>query len=82
MSEQVFTQCTSGGPVMVHVKDGEITRIRPIVFDETDPQPWVIEAQGKKFSPPRKTTMMPYIITEMARVIGEKNKIPLKKGGF
>jgi anaerobic selenocysteine-containing dehydrogenase len=32
--EQVFIQCTVGGPVRVYVKDGVITRMRPMVFDD------------------------------------------------
>lgn len=47
MSEQVFTSCTNQGPNFVHVKDGRITRIRPIVFDETDAPSWTIEVNGK-----------------------------------
>lgn len=47
MSEQVFTSCTSQGPIFVHVKDGRITRIRPMVFDETDVPSWTIEVNGK-----------------------------------
>jgi anaerobic selenocysteine-containing dehydrogenase len=29
MPEQVFIQCTVGGPIRVYVKDGVITRMRP-----------------------------------------------------
>ena len=31
--EQVFIQCTVGGPVRVYVEDGVIKRMRPIIFD-------------------------------------------------
>ena len=55
MAEQILTQCTIGGPVFVHVEDGKITRMRPIVFDDTDAPSWTIEARGRKFTPPRKT---------------------------
>ncbi len=54
MPEQVFTNCTVGGPISVYVKDGKIVRVRPIVIDEKDFKPWTIEAKGKKFSPPRQ----------------------------
>ena len=30
--EQVFIQCTVGGPVRVYVKDGQIVRMRPIIL--------------------------------------------------
>ncbi len=33
MAEKVFTNCTNSGPVSVYVKDGKITRIRPLVVD-------------------------------------------------
>src|SRR4030042_6540650 len=83
MSEQILTQCTVGGSVWVHVKDGVITRIRPIVFDETDPKSWVIDARGKKFTPPRKTTLMPYIVAERSRIYSENRiKYPYKRVDF
>ena len=71
MSEQIFTNCTVGGPVFVHVKDGRIIRVRPMRLDESDPKPWTIEVQGKKFSPPRKTTLSPYVLTERNRIYSE-----------
>ena len=52
-----YTNMTNGGPVFVYVKDGKIVRITPIVFDESAPQPWSIEARGKVFTPPRKTSL-------------------------
>ena len=51
---------TNGGPVFVYVKDGKILRITPIAFDDEDAEPWTIEARGKRFTPPRKTTLSPY----------------------
>jgi molybdopterin guanine dinucleotide-containing S/N-oxide reductase-like protein len=51
---------TNGGPVFVYVKDGKITRITPIDFDDTDAGPWTIEARGIKFTPPRRTTLAPH----------------------
>lgn len=81
--EQVFTNCTVGGPIFVYVKDGKITRIRPIVFDETDAPSWTIEAQGEKFSPPRKTNLNPYTVAERARVYSDNRlKYPLKRVDF
>ena len=51
MSEQVFTSCTQGGPVFVHVKDGKIISVRPIVFGDNEDVPtWTIEANGREFS--------------------------------
>ncbi len=59
MAEKVFTSCTNSGPVSVYVKDGKITRVRPLVVDENDYKPWVIEAGGKKYSPRRKSLFHP-----------------------
>ena len=52
VSEQIFTNCTVGGPILVHVRDGKIVRIRPLVYDETDAPSWTIEARGKQFTSP------------------------------
>ena len=40
MSEQIFANCTVGGPISVYVKDGKIVRVRPLVIDENDLKPW------------------------------------------
>jgi len=83
MPEQVFTNCTVGGPILVHVNDGKITRIRPIIFDETDGPSWTIEAHGRKFSPPRKTNPAPFAVAERAKVYSEyRIKYPLKRIDF
>ena len=55
-----YCNMTNGGPLFVYVKDGKIVRTTPIDFDDTDPQPWTIEARGLKFTPPRKTTLAPH----------------------
>jgi len=52
-----FTSMTNGGPVFVYVKDAKIVRITPIEFDEADAKPWTIEARGRRFTPPRKTSI-------------------------
>ena len=41
-----YCNMTNGGPVFITVKDGKIVRMTPIDFDETDPQPWTINARG------------------------------------
>ncbi len=83
MPEQILTQCTSGGAVWVHVKDGVITRIRPIIFDETDAPSWTIEARGKKFTPLRRTTLNTYIVTERTRIYSDNRiKYPYKRVDF
>jgi molybdopterin guanine dinucleotide-containing S/N-oxide reductase-like protein len=83
MSEQILTQCTCGGAVFVHVNDGRITRIRPIVFDETDAPSWTIEARGKRFSPPKKTTPVWFATAERSRIYSENRiRYPYKRVDF
>ena len=55
-----FTGMTNGGPVFAYVKDGKIVRITPIDFSADDAGPWTIEAHGRKFTPPRKTSLAPH----------------------
>ena len=80
--EQVFTQCTVGGPVRVYVEDGVIKRMRPIIFDEDDAPSWTIEARGRKFTPPRKTTLQSYEVPERTRVYTNRIQYPLKRKNF
>jgi trimethylamine-N-oxide reductase (cytochrome c) len=55
-----YCNMANGGPLFVTVKDGKIIRTTPIEFDDSDPQPWTIEAHGMKLTPPRKTTLAPH----------------------
>ena len=83
MAEQTFVNCNNGAPVRIHVKDGVITRVRPLIFDETDTKSWTIEVDGKKFSPPRMASVPAYILTERARVYSEDRiKYPMKRVDF
>ena len=54
MSERVFTNCTNAGPVSVYVKDGKVTRMRPLVADEGE-----IGVRAPLCSPPLRTDLMP-----------------------
>ena len=54
MPTQVFTSCTNGGPISVYVRDGKVIRVLPLVADEKDFRPWTIEANGRRYSPPKK----------------------------
>jgi len=55
-----YCNMTNGGPVFIDVKDGKIVRMTSMDFDEKDPEPWTIEARGRKFTPPRRTTLAPH----------------------
>jgi len=82
--EQVFTNLTNGGPITVYVEDGVVTRIRPLQVPEAEyPKPWVIEADGKKYSPPKAMRCSPSVHAERDRLYS-KNRIlyPLKRVDF
>ena len=82
-----YTNMTNGGPVFVYVKDGKIVRITPIDFDDSDAQPWTIEARGKKFTPPRKTSLAPHgqnfksIIYSPARLLHPMKRVDFDPNG-
>ncbi|OFW60811.1 MAG: pyrogallol hydroxytransferase large subunit [Actinobacteria bacterium RBG_16_64_13] len=75
-----YTSNTNGGPVFVYVKQGKILRITPIVFDDTDAQPWTVHARGKSFTPPRKTTVSPHTLSWKSLVYSPDRILhPLKR---
>ena len=83
MSEQVFTNLTNCGPVSVYVNDGVVTRIRPLVADEAEFRPWVIEADGKQYSPPKKFNLAPMVHAERRRLYSDDRiKYPMKRVDF
>jgi len=83
MSEQVFVNCGNGGPVLVHVENGVITRIRPLILNDEDPPSWKIKARDRVFSPFRKVCLPAYSFTERARVYSaDRLKYPLIREDF
>jgi len=81
--EQVFTNCTTGGPVHVYVKNGKITRMEPLELSDDDAASWVIEARGKKFSPDRIARVSPFALDERPRIYGTSRILhPLKRVDF
>ncbi len=81
MSEvERLTNCTTGGPVFVDVDDGKIVRMTPIDLDDDDKGDWVIEARGRTFSPPRRTTLSPHAQASRSMVYSPKRILtPLKR---
>jgi molybdopterin guanine dinucleotide-containing S/N-oxide reductase-like protein len=78
-----FCTITNGGPLFVYVKDGKILRTTPIVFDEQDAPSWSIQAQGKSFTPPRKTSLSPHGMNWKAMVYAPNRLLtPLKRVDF
>ncbi len=78
-----LTNSTTGGPVFVDVQDGKIVRIYPMDLDETDGRSWTIEARGRTFTPPRRTTLMPYTAGHKSMIYSPKRVLtPLKRVDF
>ena len=79
------TSGTTGGPVFVDVDvdENKIVRVYPMDFTDDDPKSWEIEARGKKYSPPRKTTYTAYTAGYKAMVHTKRRLLyPLKRIGF
>ena len=83
------TNSSTGGPVFVDVDieandgKGKIVRVYPMDFTEDDPESWVVEARGRKLSPPRKTTYTAYTAGYKAMVYSKRRVLyPLKRIGF
>ena len=78
-----YTNCTTGGPVFVDVEDGRIVRMTPIDLDKDDAQGWTIQARGREFSPPRRTTLSPHAVAQRSMVYSPKRILtPLKRTDF
>ena len=78
-----LTNLTTGGPVHVYVKDGRIMRITPLQLDESDGPSWTIEARGRTFTPPRRTTLSPYTVAHRSTIYSPKRILtPLKRVDF
>ena len=77
---QRLTNCTTGGPVFVDVEDGRIVRMYPIDLADDDKGDWVIEARGRKFTPPRRTTLSPHAQAQRSMVYSPKRVLyPMKR---
>lgn len=78
-----MTNSSTGGPVFVYVKDGKIVRMTPMDFDDTDAKSWEIEARGKVFTPPRKTTISPFTAGFKSMIYSDlRIQYPMKRVDF
>ena len=78
-----LTNSTTGGPVFVDVKDGKIVRMYPMALSDDDAPSWEIKARGKKFKPPRKTTITPVTAAWKSQVYSPtRNLYPMKRVDF
>src|SRR3990172_8133737 len=83
MAEHTFVNCTGGGPIRVHVEDGKITKVRPLVFDETDAPSWTIDVGGEQYTPYRKACVAPFSLVERARIYSDERILyPMKRVDF
>jgi anaerobic selenocysteine-containing dehydrogenase len=81
--EQVFTNCTVGGPLLVYVRNGKITRVEPLELSADDAESWVIRARGRKFSPARMAKVANYALAERSRIYSPDRLLyPLKRVDF
>ena len=79
-----LTNSSTGGPVFVYVEDGKIVRITPMDLDDAvDAPSWTIEARGKTFAPPRKTTYSVYTAGFKSMIYSDRRiKTPMKRVDF
>jgi anaerobic selenocysteine-containing dehydrogenase len=79
-----LTNSSTGGPVFVYVKDGKIIRMTPMDLDDAvDAPSWKIDARGKTFTPPRKTTYSVYTAGFKSMIYSERRiKTPMKRVDF
>lgn len=80
--EQILTSCDNGGPIWVHVKDGRIIRIRPIVYDDSF-KTWSIQVGNQSFSPLKKATVAPFTLAGRQRAESpDRVQFPMKRIDF
>ena len=80
--EEVYTNCTPGGPVKVFVKNGKIVRMEPLEVEKEEGT-WTINARGKTFSPPPIARISPYTLAERSRTYCKDRLLtPLKRKDF
>ena len=80
---QRLTNLTTGGPVHVDVQDGRILRILPLQMDESDGPGWTIEARGRSYSAPKKTTLSPWTVAHRSTIYSPSRILtPLRRVDF
>ncbi|NQV57319.1 MAG: molybdopterin-dependent oxidoreductase, partial [Rhodospirillales bacterium] len=81
--ETRYVNNTNGGPVYVYVKGGKIVRMTPIDFDDDDAGTWTINARGKSFTPPRKTSLAPHGLASKSLIYSKDRLLyPMKRVDF
>ncbi|MFC2068878.1 molybdopterin-dependent oxidoreductase [Chloroflexota bacterium] len=83
--EKIYVTCDIGGPMQVHVKDGKILRVRPLVLTEEDVRHsrWKIDVRGIKFEPPARVALPSFSLSCRRKVYSPlRLQYPLKRVGF
>ncbi len=78
-----LTNLTTGGPVHVDVEDGRIVRIIPLQLDDSDGPTFTIQARGRDFTPPARTTLSPWTVAHRSTIYAPNRILtPLKRVDF
>jgi molybdopterin guanine dinucleotide-containing S/N-oxide reductase-like protein len=78
-----YVNNSNAGAVFVYVKDGRIIRMTPIDFDKADAPSFTIEARGRRFTPPRKSTLSPFGLSMKSTVYSpDRILYPMKRVDF
>lgn len=83
--EKTFVSLDQGGVIRVHVKDGKIVRVRPLVFGPEDAasKSWTIRVGERGFAPPRRVNVAPFTLACRRRVYSESRILyPMKREDF
>ncbi len=85
--ERILTSITGdfagGVPIFVHVKNERIVRIRPMIFEDDEAKPWSLNADGRVFTPTKRSNPAPWDLSVRRRTYNPKRvKYPLKRVGF
>jgi len=79
------TQLTTGGPVFVYVDEDKhkIIRMTPIDLTEEDAASWKVEARGKVFTSPRRSTYNSYTAGFKSMIYTDRRVLyPMKRVDF
>jgi trimethylamine-N-oxide reductase (cytochrome c) len=81
--ERRYVNNTNGGPVFIYVKDNRIVRMTPIDFQPDDAPSWSLEVRGRRFDPPRKTTLSPHGLASKSLVYSKDRLLyPMRRKDF
>lgn len=72
-----------GMPVRVHVKDGKVIRIRPMIYSDDEAKPWSLKVGNKVYTPQSRTNPAPWDMSFRRRLYNPKRvKYPVMRKGY